>query len=157
MTEAGAMAKKSKAKTVLIIEDEEDIQNFISRVLELDGYNVLRAKDARTGMELIRYNSVALVLLDLRLPGPDGWSVLRAIKSNLEFSAIPVIVLTAIAESLQRRRTLRMGADRYLIKPLSARSLSMAVAGVMRQSRKKFETVRERTGGKDQDNINELP
>lgn len=143
------MAKKSKTKTVLIIEDEDDIQNFISRVLELDGYNVLRARDARTGMELIRYNSVALVLLDLRLPGPDGWSVLRAIKSNPEFSAIPVIVLTAIAESLQRRRTLRMGADRYLIKPLSAHSLSTAVAGVMRQNRKKYEKIRESAGGQD--------
>ena len=150
------MAKKSEAKTVLIIEDEDDIQNFISRVLELDGYNVLRANDARTGMELIRYNSVDLVMLDLRLPGPDGWSVLRAIKSNPEFSAIPVIVLTAIAESLQRRRTLRMGADRYLIKPLSAHSLSKAVAGVMRRNRKKYETVRESAASQDLDNIREL-
>ena len=141
--------KEIKGKTVLIIEDEADIQNFVSRVLELDGYHVLRAKDARTGMELIRENPVALVLLDLRLPGPDGWSVLRAIKSNPQFSAIPVIVLTAIAESLQRRRTLRMGADRYLIKPLSAHSLSKTVAGVMHQGRRRYETVRESAGSPD--------
>jgi two-component system alkaline phosphatase synthesis response regulator PhoP len=143
------MVKRFKEKTVLIIEDEADIQNFISRVLELDGYHVLRATDARTGMEIIRENPVALVLLDLRLPGPDGWSVLRAIKSNPEFSGIRVVVLTAIAESMQRRRTLRMGADRYLIKPLSAHSLSKAVAGVMRQGTKKYETVRESAGSLD--------
>ena len=143
------MAKRLKAKTVLIIEDETDIQNFVSRVLELDGYNVLRAKDARTGMEIIREKPVALVLLDLRLPGPDGWSVLRAIKGNPQFSAIPVVVLTAIAESMQRRRTLRMGADSYLIKPLSAHSLSKAVASVMRQAGRRHETVRERVGGLD--------
>lgn len=129
------MARKRQAKTVLIIEDEAEILNFASRVLELEGYQVLRAGDGERGMEIIRENHVALVLLDLRLPGPDGWSVLREIKSNPEFSAIPVIVLTAVAESLQRKKTLRMGATKYLIKPLSAHSLARNITNTLQQSR----------------------
>ena len=93
------MVRKQKPKTVLIIEDELDILNFISRVLELEGYNVLKASDGRSGMDIIRNKPVTLVMLDLRLPGPDGWSILREIKRNPDFSHIPVVVLTAIAES----------------------------------------------------------
>jgi DNA-binding response OmpR family regulator len=130
-TENKAMARNRKAKTVLIIEDEADMQNFVSRVLELEGYRVFKASNGKMGMEIIRENPVALVVLDLRLPGPDGWSVLREIKGNPKFSEIPVVVLTAIAESLQRRRTLRMGAAKYLVKPLSAHSLSKAIAGIL--------------------------
>ena len=129
------MAKKREVKTVLIIEDEIDIQNFASRVLELEGYQVLKASDGERGMEIIRENPVALVLLDLRLPGRDGWSILREIKQNPEFSTIPVVVLTAIAETLQRRRTLRMGATKYLVKPVSAHSLSKTIINVLHQSR----------------------
>jgi DNA-binding response OmpR family regulator len=125
------MTRKSRSKTVLIIEDEADIRNFIARVLELEGYRVLEAGDGTRGMEIIRENTVALVLLDLRLPGPDGWSILREIKRNPELSTIPVVVLTAIAEAIQRKKTLRMGATSYLIKPLSAHSLSRAVASVL--------------------------
>ena len=137
------MVKKHRILTVLIIEDEPDIQNFISRVLELEGYHVLKAGDGKTGLDIIRENSVALVLLDLRLPGPDGWSVLRAMKRNPEFSKIPVVVLTAVAESVQRRRTLRMGATQYLIKPLSANSLSKSVAGILHQKGNQRQTIGE--------------
>jgi DNA-binding response OmpR family regulator len=118
-------------KTVLIIEDEADIQHFISRVLELEGYQVLRARDGHTGLSLLHENMVSLVLLDLRLPGLDGWSVLREIKRDPDLATIPVIVLTAIAEAIQRKKTLRMGAVKYLVKPLSANSLSQTIAGVL--------------------------
>ena len=134
------MAKKHNPKTVLIIEDEIDILNFIARVLELEGYQVLKAGDGKTGMDIIREHPVALVLLDLRLPGPDGWSILRDIKRNPEFTKIPVVVLTAIAESTQRKKTLRMGAARYLIKPLSAHSLSQTITEILHKKGKGFKT-----------------
>lgn len=125
-----------KTKTILIIEDEADIQNFISRVLELEGYNVLRAGDGRTGLSLLRGNGVDLVLLDLRLPGTDGWSVLREIKRDPSLGAVPVIVLTAIAEAIQRKKTLRMGATKYLVKPLSAGDLMQTIAEVLSEPEK---------------------
>ena len=130
-----------KTKTVLIIEDETDIQNFISRVLELEGYHVLRAGDGKIGMDMLRGNDISLVLLDLRLPGRDGWSVLREIKRSPELTAIPVIVLTAIAETIQRKKTLRMGATRYLIKPLSAHSLSKTISSVLHEKGKEYQTA----------------
>ncbi len=130
------MARDRIVVTVLIIEDEPDIQNFVSRVLELEGYRVLRAGDGKTGLEIIKENPIALVLLDLRLPGPDGWSVLREIKRCPEFSKIPVVVLTAVAESVQRRRTMRMGATQYLVKPLSANILSKSIARILHQKEK---------------------
>ena len=144
---------KHQAKTILIIEDEADIQNFISRVLELEGYQVLKASDGRMGMEIIRENPVALVLLDLRLPGPDGWSVLRAIKRNPEFSTIPVVVITAIAESPQRRKTLRMGASQYLIKPLSAHILSQTIASILHQEGSRYKTTEENAVSNEEDDM----
>jgi DNA-binding response OmpR family regulator len=144
------MARKhKKAKTILIIEDEADIQNFICRVLELEGYQVFKASDGTTGMEIIRENTVSLVLLDLRLPGRDGWSVLQEIKSVPETSTIPVVVLTAIAESLQRKRTLRMGATKYLIKPLSAHSLSKTIAGVLQHSGRHYANIQKSPASHD--------
>ena len=122
-----------KPQTVLIIEDEGDIRHFIARVLELEGYQVLSAGDGATGLALLHENAVSLVLLDLRLPGMDGWTVLREIRSDEALSAIPVIVLTAIAEAIQRKKTLRMGALKYLVKPLSAGILSQTIAEVLRQ------------------------
>jgi DNA-binding response OmpR family regulator len=130
-----------KIKTILIIEDEADIQNFISRVLELEGYNVLRAGDGRTGLGLLRGNGVDLVLLDLRLPGTDGWSVLREIRRDPSLAPVPVIVLTAIAEAIQRKKTLRMGATKYLVKPLSASALSQTIAGVLHERGKQIDTA----------------
>jgi DNA-binding response OmpR family regulator len=127
------MTRNRKAETVLIIEDETEIQNFVSRVLELEGYQVLKASNGNTGMEIIRENPVSLVVLDLRLPGPDGWSILREIKGTPSYANIPVVVLTAVAESAQRRRTMRMGANQYLIKPLSAHSLSRTIATILHQ------------------------
>lgn len=143
------MARNRKAKTVLIIEDEADMQNFVSRVLELEGYRVFKASNAKTGMEIIRENPVALVVLDLRLPGPDGWSVLREIKGNPEFSEIPVVVLTAIAEPVQRRRTLRMGAAKYLVKPLSAHSLSRTIDSILHQGGSRYGTIQKSPGSAD--------
>ncbi len=141
------MEKNHQKKTVLIIEDEADIRSFIARVLELEGYTVLEAGDGIAGMELIKGNPVSLVLLDLRLPGPDGWSVLREIKRNRDLSRIPVVVLTAIAESMQRRKTLRMGASSYLIKPLSARSLSMTIADILHDKNQSYRALQKEASG----------
>ena len=141
------MDKKREEKTVLIIEDEVDIRSFIARVLQLEGYKVLEASDGTTGMEIIREHPISLVLLDLRLPGPDGWSILREIKRNPEFARIPVVVLTAIAETMQRKKTLRMGATSYLIKPLSARILSMTITGILQEKSPPYQAAQKEASG----------
>ena len=127
------MPKKRETKIILVIEDETDVRNFAVRVLELEGYWALQAEDSDTGLRLARENQVALVLLDLRLPGYDGWAVLEELQSDPELSAIPVIVFTASARITQREKAIRMGAADYLIKPLSAARLRKAVARILRQ------------------------
>jgi DNA-binding response OmpR family regulator len=131
----------SAPQTVLIIEDEADIRHFVSRVLELEDYRVRQASDGVNGLNQLQENNVSLVLLDLRLPGQDGWSVLRTIKQSPELATTPVIVLTAIAEPMQRKKALRMGAAKYLVKPLSASSLSRTVASVLNRKRKQLQTI----------------
>jgi adenylate cyclase len=126
------MAKKGSRATILIIEDEDDIRTFASRVLELEGYRVLQASDGDEGLKLARGNQVALVLLDLRLPGRDGWAVLSQMKDDPELSSIPVVVFTASAGVPQQSRALAGGAADYLVKPLSATSLRKAIARILR-------------------------
>ncbi len=127
------MAKRHE--TIFIIEDEADVRNFASRVLELEGYSVLQAEDGGEGMRLVRESRLSLVLLDLRLPKRDGWTVLEQMKNESGLSAIPVIVFTASAGVSQQERALRMGAAAYLIKPLSASCLKKAVARILCKKR----------------------
>lgn len=111
------------------------MRKFAARVLELEGYRVLQAEHGDEGLRLARESQVDLVLLDLRMPGRDGWSVLEEMKSDPELSAIPVVVFTASAAESQRQRALRMGAADYLVKPLSAASLIESVARILRRDR----------------------
>lgn len=119
--------KKSEA-TIVIVEDEPEIMNFAARVLELEGYHILQAGDGETGLRLSGEQKVALMLLDLRLPGCDGWSVLVEMKKRPELSAIPVVVFSASADASSRERALSLGAMDYLVKPLGAATLREAIA-----------------------------
>ena len=121
------MSKGCQKKIVLVIEDDADCRNFISRVLQLEGYDVLQAKDDDFGIQIARETPVALILLDLRLPGCDGWSVLTEMKNDSELSEIPVVVITASAGVSRRDKALAIGAADYLVKPVSAASLRKAV------------------------------
>lgn len=129
------MVKKRKIETILIIEDEAEVRNFASRVLELEGYHILQARDSTKGAILVRGASVSLVLLDLRLPGHNGWTVLEQIKEDPELSGIPVIVFTASAGVSQREKALEMGATDYLVKPLSAARLRRTVARILKRGK----------------------
>jgi len=129
------MVKRPRKKTILVIEDEPEVRNFASRVLELEGYRVLQAEDSEEGVRLLREGRINLLLLDLRLPGHNGWAVLEQMKGEPELSAIPVIVFTASARVSRRERALKMGAADYLVKPLSAARLRKAVARILHRER----------------------
>ncbi|MFC2007220.1 response regulator [Chloroflexota bacterium] len=123
--------KRRKRKTILIIEDEIDISSFVARVLELEGYDVLQAGDGEKGIMMAGGNRLSLVLLDIRLPGCNGWEVLSEFNSEPALSGIPVVMLTASAAESQQEKALGMGAAGYLVKPLSAGRLRKAVANVL--------------------------
>ena len=122
------MSKGCHKKIVLVIEDEANVRTFASRVLELEGYRVLQAENGDEGFRLVRESQVNLIVLDLKLPGLDGWLVLEQLKNAPELSSIPVVVFTASAAVSQREKALRMGAVDYLVKPVSTARLREAVA-----------------------------
>ncbi|HEY32395.1 MAG TPA: response regulator [Dehalococcoidia bacterium] len=123
------MAKGRETKSVLVIEDEADIRRFAHRLLDLEGYQVFEAENGNEGLRMVKgARGLSLVLLDLRLPGCDGWVILDEMKHNPKLSAIPVIVFSASAAEWQRKKALGMGAAGYLVKPLDAASLKQAVA-----------------------------
>ncbi len=121
----------NEAKVILIIEDEDEIRNFASRVLELEGYRVLEVEGSEEGLRLVREDDIALVLLDLRLSGRSGWTVLKELKKDRELSSIPIIVFTASAGVSQQEKALRMGAADYLVKPISAAHLERTVNRIL--------------------------
>ena len=127
------MPKKPKSSTVLVIEDDADIRNFTSRVLELEGCAVFQAETSEAGLRLIKKHDISLVMLDLRLPGENGWTLLEKMKGDENTSAIPVIVFTASVAASQRQRALDMGAAGYLVKPLSASILRDTVQRILRR------------------------
>ncbi len=131
------MAEGRPAKSILVIEDDEDIRGFAARVLEMEGYVVLQAADGEEGLGLARQGLPSLVLLDLRLPDCDGWLVLSQLRSDARLSAVPVVMFTASAAESQRSHALAWGVAEYLVKPLSAEGLTNAVGAVLRDGKER--------------------
>jgi two-component system, OmpR family, phosphate regulon response regulator PhoB len=118
-------------KTVLVVDDEPIVREVVVRYLEREGYRTLEAADGRRARELLERESPSLVVLDLMLPGTDGLSLCRWIRSR---SDLPVIMLTARGEETDRIVGLEIGADDYVTKPFSPRELAARVRTVMRRS-----------------------
>lgn len=125
------MTIESEAKTILIIEDEPNIIKFTSRVLELEGFRIQKAGNGSEGLKIIKESRVDLILLDLMLPGTDGWAILDEVKNDSKLAAIPVIVFTASVEHQNQQRAFSMGAVDFLMKPFTAASLKEMVHGIL--------------------------
>jgi DNA-binding response OmpR family regulator len=121
--------------SILIIEDEEDIRDFAARVLELEGYRVFQAVNGGEGLRMLRQHPVSLVLLDLRLPDYDGWTLLEELKDDPQLSMVPVVMFTASAGMSRRSQAMAIGAVEYLVKPLSAARLKETVHGVLARAK----------------------
>jgi CheY-like chemotaxis protein len=103
---------------ILLVEDNEMNRDMLSRRLQRRGYEVLTAVDGETGLALTRSESPALVLMDMSLPGIDGWEATRQLKADPATRAIPVIALTAHAMAGDREQALAAGCDDFDIKPI---------------------------------------
>ena len=116
---------------VLIVDDEPEIRGFVRRYLERDGYSVIEASDGREGLGLARQGA-DLVVLDLMMPGLDGLEVTRLLRAT---SPVPILILTARGDEVDRVAGLEIGADDYLTKPFSPRELMARVKALLRRSR----------------------
>ena len=129
---------------IVVIEDEPDIVEVISYNLKREGYNVLAVDRGDESINLIRNQSPSLIILDLMLPGMDGLSVCRQLKSDPIVKDIPVIIVSAKGEESDIVIGLEMGADDYLTKPFSPRELLARVKAVSRRGQVKESHSKER-------------
>jgi two-component system phosphate regulon response regulator PhoB len=123
-------------KSILIIEDEKDIVDLIAYHLKQSNFAVIKTLDGPTGLERARKELPSLIILDLMLPGMDGKEICRALKSNPLTQSIPILMLTAKAEEIDRVIGFELGADDYVTKPFSPRELVLRVKAILR--RKEF-------------------
>jgi two-component system alkaline phosphatase synthesis response regulator PhoP len=119
-------------ETILIVDDEADILEMLKYNLQKEGYTVLTARNGITALEEIKRNP-NLVLLDVMMPEMDGWEVCRRMKREPKTAAIPVLFLTAKGSEVDEVVGFELGADDYIVKPISVRKLLARVKAVLRR------------------------
>jgi two-component system alkaline phosphatase synthesis response regulator PhoP len=124
-------AMNRAAPCILVVDDEQDVLDLLAYNLKKAHYAVLTASDGRQALELARQQAPDLVLLDLMLPGMDGLEVCRALRRT---SGVPIIMLTARGEEVDRVVGLELGADDYVCKPFSIRELLARIKAVLRRA-----------------------
>ena len=123
--------RSQKAQTILVIEDDQDMLQLLRRVLESEGYRVILATNGVYGVTLLREAKPDLVLLDIMMPGPDGYMTLSSIR---QYSNVPVIMVTAMRDIESLQKTLTLGADDYIKKPFRPGELLARVKAKLRRT-----------------------
>jgi two-component system OmpR family response regulator len=121
----------SNGPHILIVDDHREIRDLVSRALSKEGFRVSVAADGRAMRKVLADSRIDLILLDLMLPGEDGLSLCRSLRAE---SHIPIIMLTAKGDEVDRVIGLEMGADDYLPKPFGSRELIARIRAVLRRS-----------------------
>lgn len=119
---------------ILVVEDDVDILHLLTYNIEAAGFDVLRATEGHEALTCIRREAPQLVILDLMIPGIDGLEVCKEIKRGPQTRDIPVIILTARGEEIDRIVGLELGADDYVVKPFSPRELILRIKAVLRRT-----------------------
>ncbi|MEW6476240.1 MAG: response regulator transcription factor [Actinomycetota bacterium] len=119
-------------RTVLVVDDEPMLRNLLSRLLRMEGYEVIEAEDGEVALDKVAAESPDLVLLDVMLPARNGLDVLGDLRQT---SDVPVILVSALGEEADRVLGLKLGADDYVVKPFSAAELSARIESVLRRAR----------------------
>lgn len=116
---------------ILVVDDDRRVLDLMSLYLNRDGYQTITATDGETGLAEFRRQHPALVILDIMMPGMDGWDVCREIRQE---SSVPIIMLSAKGEELDKILGLELGADDYVTKPFSPREVTARVKAVLRRA-----------------------
>ncbi|HEY2342789.1 MAG TPA: response regulator [Chthoniobacteraceae bacterium] len=127
------MTTSAANKRILVAEDEPDVLNLVTNKLKGAGYAVLAAESGPTALQQARDHSPALIVLDLMLPGMSGLDVCKNLKKEPATAKVPIIMLTAKAEEVDRIVGLELGADDYITKPFSPRELVLRIQSVLRR------------------------
>jgi phosphate regulon transcriptional regulator PhoB len=119
---------------ILVVDDEKDILELVSYNLQKEGFQIETFHNGEDALQRIRSDRFNLIVLDLMLPGIQGMELCRTLKSDDETASIPIIMLTAKSEELDKVLGLEMGADDYITKPFSPRELIARVKAVLRRT-----------------------
>lgn len=119
---------------ILIVDDEKDIVELVAYNLEKEGYEVLKALDGEKALALVQTKKPALVVLDLMLPGIQGLEVCKRLRRDAETAQVPIIMLTAKGEEIDKVLGLEVGADDYVTKPFSVKELVARVKALLRRT-----------------------
>lgn len=130
-------------KHILVIDDEADIVELVAYNLKKEGFEVDTALDGEEGLEKVGAGNYDLIFLDLMLPGIQGIELCKIIRSNTETSRVPIIMLTAKGEEIDKIIGLEMGADDYITKPFSPREMVARTKAVLRRAEQPAEAVSE--------------
>jgi two-component system, OmpR family, phosphate regulon response regulator PhoB len=125
---------KRSAPRILVVEDERDIAALVAYHLTKEGYRVRTAEAGLEALEAARSERPDLMILDLMLPGFSGYEVLSELRRRPDLAEVPVVVLTARRDEVDRVRGLELGADDYVTKPFSPRELVLRVSAVLRRA-----------------------
>ncbi|MGQ9558545.1 MAG: response regulator transcription factor [Desulfurispora sp.] len=126
------MHRTGETMPILIADDEEKIRQLVKMYLQKEGFAVAEAPDGPAALEMLQQTRFDLLILDIMLPGIDGWEICRRVRAG---SDLPIIMLTARDDEIDRVLGLEMGADDYVTKPFSPRELVARVKAVLRRSR----------------------
>ena len=118
---------------ILIVEDDEEIRDLLSLAMGREGWRLVMAKNGETALPLLKREAFDCVILDIMLPGMDGFTVLKKLKAERALGAIPVIMTTARGEDADIVAGLELGADDYVVKPYSPRVLIARVRAALRR------------------------
>ena len=125
---------------ILVVDDEANIRDLARLYLEKEGYKVILAHDGAQALKLVAEQELAFIVLDLMLPEVDGWEVCRRVRAQ---SSVPILMLTARDDDIDKIVGLEMGADDYLTKPFNPRELIARVKAILRRG-----DVKKQTDGK---------
>lgn len=115
-------------RRILLIEDNENNRYLVTFLLQAHGWQVVHALDGPSGLALAARERPALILLDIQLPGMDGYAVARALKADPALAAIPVVAVTSYAMAPDRARAMEAGCDGYIEKPIDPETFVTAVS-----------------------------
>jgi len=121
-------------KRILLIEDNEQNRYLVTFLLQARGWEVVHAADGPAGLALAGEIAPALILLDIQLPGMDGYAVARALRANPKLAAIPVVAVTSYAVSGDRERCIEAGCTGYLEKPIDPQTFVAEVEAMLEAS-----------------------
>jgi len=125
------------SKKILLVEDDETLLGVLKYNLEKEGYQVATSTDGANALEVFRKFTPDMVVLDIMLPGLDGFEVCRILRKE---SSVPVLMLTAKTQEVDKVIGLELGADDYMTKPFSIRELSARIKAILRRSETPLET-----------------